>query len=257
MLINLEHDFMNKLTDTEKNVISFINSNAAAISSMSISEVAEATYSSPATVSRTIKKCGIAGFAELRYMLTQKTESRQDSVDVNEIFNKSLLEISNTIEQLSTETILKAVTEMQKAKRIFIFSKGLSDNVASELALKLQIMNKNVVYNSDSNIMQELSAHTGMDSVVIIFSMSGSTPELISVAEKASMMGAKIIAITCSPAELPINRMAHIRIKGYCHHNRTFTRVDVTSRLPLYVISRILIDYLVLQYQQEEARNRK
>lgn len=190
MLINLEHDFMNKLTDTEKNVISFINSNAAAISSMSISEVAEATYSSPATVSRTIKKCGIAGFAELRYMLTQKTESRQDSVDVNEIFNKSLLEISNTIEQLSTETILKAVTEMQKAKRIFIFSKGLSDNVASELALKLQIMNKNVVYNSDSNIMQELSAHTGMDSVVIIFSMSGSTPELISVAEKASMMGA-------------------------------------------------------------------
>ena len=222
MLINLEHDFMNKLTDTEKNVISFINSNAAAISSMSISEVAEATYSSPATVSRTIKKCGIAGFAELRYMLTQKTtESRQDSVDVNEIFNKSLLEISNTIELLSTETILKAVTEMQKAKRIFIFSKGLSDNVASELALKLQIMNKNVVYNSDSNIMQELSAHTGMDSVVIIFSMSGSTPELISVAEKASMMGAKIIAITCAPAELPINRMAHIRIKGYCHHNRT------------------------------------
>ena len=162
MLINLEHDFMNKLTDTEKNVISFINSNAAAISSMSISEVAEATYSSPATVSRTIKKCGISGFAELRYMLTQKTESKQDSVDVNEIFNKSLLEISNTIEQLSTETILKAVTEMQKAKRIFIFSKGLSDNVASELALKLQIMNKNVVYNSDSNIMQELSAHTGM-----------------------------------------------------------------------------------------------
>ena len=60
MLINLEHDFMNKLTDTEKNVISFINSNAAAISSMSISEVAEATYSSPATVSCTIKKCGIA-----------------------------------------------------------------------------------------------------------------------------------------------------------------------------------------------------
>ena len=146
---------------------------------------------------------------------------------------------------------------MQKAKRIFIFSKGLSDNVASELALKLQIMNKNVVYNSDSNIMQELSAHTGMDSVVIIFSMSGSTPELISVAEKASMMGAKIIAITCAPAELPINRMAHIRIKGYCHHNRTFTRVDVTSRLPLYVISRILMDYLMLQYQQEEARNRK
>ncbi len=109
MLINIEHDFMNKLTDTEKNVISFINANAESIANMSISDVAEATYSSPATVSRTIKKCGISGFAELRYMLTQQVETKQDSVDVNEIFNKSLLEISNTIESLSIDTILKAV----------------------------------------------------------------------------------------------------------------------------------------------------
>ena len=36
---------------------------------MSILEVAEQTFSSPATVSRTIKKCGISGFAELRYLL--------------------------------------------------------------------------------------------------------------------------------------------------------------------------------------------
>lgn len=254
MLINIEHDFLNKLTDTEKNVISFINGNAESIANMSISDVAEATYSSPATVSRTIKKCGISGFAELRYMLTQQVEAKQDSVDVNEIFNKSLLEISNTIESLSIDTILKAVDILRNANRVFIFSKGLSNNVASELALKLQVINMNVIFNSDSNIMQEISSHAGMDTAVIIFSMSGSTPELISAAEKASMMGAKIISITCAPPELPLNRLAHVRIKGYCHHNRTFTKVDVTSRLPLYVMSRILVDYLMLQYQQDEVK---
>ena len=73
MLIKINQDFHERLTETEQKVIGFINMNAEKISSMSISDVAEATYSSPATVSRTIKKCGISGFAELRYLITQKT----------------------------------------------------------------------------------------------------------------------------------------------------------------------------------------
>ena len=76
MLIKIDHDFHEHLTDTEKKVINFINMNTDKISSMSISDVAEATYSSPATVSRTIKKCGISGFAELRYLLTQQAETQ-------------------------------------------------------------------------------------------------------------------------------------------------------------------------------------
>lgn len=255
MLIKIEHDFLDKMTETEKNVISFINSNAQKISNMSISDLAEATYSSPATVSRTIKKCGISGFAELRYMLTQHTETKQDTTDINEIFNKSLTEISSTIDQLSIDTILRAVDEIQQAERIFIFSKGLSNQVASELSLKLQVIGKCVIFNTDSNIMQELSGHSDRNSVIIIFSMSGSTPELISAAERAAMMGARIIAITCAPPELPLNKVAHIMLQGYSHKNRSFTRVDVTSRLPLYVISRILIDYLMIQHQKEENRN--
>lgn len=257
MLIKIEHDSLSKLTETEKNVISFINSNPQKISNMSISDVAEATYSSPATVSRAIKKCGISGFAELRYMLTQHTEgSKQDTTDINAIFNKSLTEISNTIDQLSIDTILKAVEEIKNAERIFIFSKGLSNLAASEFTLKLQLLGKAVVLNTDSNIMQELSKQANSKSVVIIFSMSGSTPELISVAERASSMGAHIIAITCAPSEVPLNKLAHIQIQGYSHRKRSFARIDVTSRLSLYVISRILSDYLMIQSQQEAAKEK-
>ena len=109
MLIKIDHDFHEHLTETEQKVIGFINMNAEKISSMSISDVAEATYSSPATVSRTIKKCGISGFAELRYLITQKTTVHKDNIAVNEIFNKSLTEVTQTIEQLSIETILAVV----------------------------------------------------------------------------------------------------------------------------------------------------
>jgi len=45
---------MGNLTDTEKRVINYININSSKLSNMSIVEVAEESYTSPATVSRTI-----------------------------------------------------------------------------------------------------------------------------------------------------------------------------------------------------------
>ena len=171
MLIKIDHDFHEHLTETEKKVINFINMNVEAISSMSISDVAEKTFSSPATVSRTIKKCGISGFAELRYLLTQETQTKKDDVDVNEIFNKSLLEVSNTIDHLSIDTILDVVKEIRSAKRIYLLSRGLSEHVAQEFALKLQILGFNVFENSDPAIMQEMTSHVKKQELVIIFSL--------------------------------------------------------------------------------------
>ena len=93
MLIKIDQNFHKHLTETEHTVITFLNAHVEDIMRMSITDVAEATYSSPATVSRTIKKCGFSGFAELRYRVARETESAgHDSLAVNEIFNKSLLE---------------------------------------------------------------------------------------------------------------------------------------------------------------------
>ena len=257
MLIKIDHDFHEHLTETEKKVINFINMNVEAISSMSISDVAEKTFSSPATVSRTIKKCGISGFAELRYLLTQETQTKKDDVDVNEIFNKSLLEVSNTIDHLSIDTILDVVKEIRSAKRIYLLSRGLSEHVAQEFALKLQILGFNVFENSDPAIMQEMTSHVKKQELVIIFSLSGKTPELLTAAENASSLGARIITITCGDPDVPLARIAHVAVYGYKHKHVSITSVDATSRLPLYVISRILIDYITKQMNAEEEKAAK
>lgn len=254
MLIKIDHDFHEHLTATEKKVINFINMNVDKISSMSISDVAEATYSSPATVSRTIKKCGISGFAELRYLLTQQATSKQDDIEVNEIFNKSMLEVSNTIDHLNIDTILSVVKEIRHAKRIYLLSRGLTEHVTQEFALKLQLLGCNVFSNSDPSIMQEVTSHVKNKELVIIFSLSGKTPELIKAAENAASLGARIITITCGDPATPLARIAHVTVFGYKHSHVSIKTVDATSRLPLYVISRIIIDYLVMQTQQEKEK---
>lgn len=254
MLIKIDHDFHEHLTDTEKKVINFINMNTDKISSMSISDVAEATYSSPATVSRTIKKCGISGFAELRYLLTQQAETKQDSIEVNEIFNKSLMEVSNTIDHLNIETVLSVVKEIRSAKRIYLLSRGLTEHVAQEFALKLNISGCNVFSNSDPSIMQEITSHVKKQELIIIFTLSGKTPELLRAAENAASLGARIITVTCGASDTPLARIAHVAVYGYKHSHVSIKSVDATSRLPLYVISRIIIDYLTMQQQQEKEK---
>ena len=52
----------------------------------------------------------------------------------------------------------------------------------------------------------------------------------------------------------PVARIAHAAVFGYKHHHVSITSVDATSRLPLYVISRIIVDYLTMQQQQEQEK---
>ena len=257
MLIKIDHSFNEQLTDTEKKVIGFINANADKISSMSISDVADQTFSSPATVSRTIKKCGISGFAELRYILTKQMQTERPDIEVNEIFNKSLFEVTNTIDHLDIKTILKAVAEIRSAKRIYLLSRGLSEHVAEEFELKLNIMGANVFANSDPVVMQEVTSHVKKNELVIIYTLSGNTEELLRAAENALSLGARIITITCGSPDTPLARIAHLTIYGYKHQHVSIKAVDATSRLPLYVISRIIIDYLYLQDQQEKEKQAK
>lgn len=257
MLIKIDHDFHEHLTDTEKKVINFINMHVEDISSMSISDVAEATYSSPATVSRTIKKCGISGFAELRYLLTKQTETKATDVEVNEIFNKSLMEVTNTIDHLSIDGILSVVKELRSAKRIYMLARGMTEHVAQEFALKLQILDIDVFLMSDPSIMKSVTSRVKRGELVVILSRSGSTPELVEASENAASLGSRIITITCGTPDTPLARIAHQTVFGYKHSHVSIKSVDATSRLPLYVITRIIIDYLTMQQQHDKEKAAK
>ena len=87
-----------------------------------------------------------------------------------------------------------------------------------------------------------------------IYLLSGKTPELLTAAENASSLGARIITITCGDPGVPLARIAHVAVYGYKHKHVSITSVDATSRLPLYVISRILIDYITKQMNAEEEK---
>lgn len=171
MIIELSPNILENLSKTELEIVNFINDNEERLSELSIVDIAFETYSSPSTVSRAIRKCGINGFNELRYKLTQKVENKEIH-DLNEIMNKSLIEATSVIEHMSQTNLLNILHTIRDAKRknerILIFARGLTELVAQEFCMKLQVLDYFAVTNGDPQIMRVMSKNIKKGEVVII-----------------------------------------------------------------------------------------
>jgi len=244
MIIKLNSIILDKLTSTEKKVINYINNNYKNIPNMSIIELANETYTSPATVSRAVKKCQLNGFAELRYKISEEMDNEKNSETMNNVLEKSLKEISNTIDYLSLDDILESVKIIKNSKKIYVLARGLSELVANEFSLKLQLLSYDAFQISDPNIIISLAQdHLSDDDTLCIFSLYGKTESLIKAAENATSIGCKVISSSCSDNS-SLKKLSDIYLQGYKHEHHSIKNFEVSSRLPLNVIARTIIDYL-------------
>lgn len=241
-------DNLNNLSELEKEIIKYIEDNSNEIPNMSITDLANETYSSISTVSRAVKKSGMDGFSELRYKCSLLDKSNHQIQDINEIMNKSLKETIRTIDNLSVEDINNAIDLISESKKAFIISNGLSSIVADEFDLKLNILGYNTFNLNDENIIRNIDKLITKDDVLIVITLYDTLKNLSISAEKAKEVGANVIQISCNE-ESRIKKFSDVNIYGYKQDNRSIKDFEVSSRLPLFIITRTIIDYLVLSKQ--------
>ena len=245
MVIEVNKEILDKLTPTEMSVVNYINSNSSKLANMSIVDVAEESFTSPATVSRATKKCGFEGFSELRYKVSAKEVNNNDSRKVNEILGKSLIEATKTVENISITNVLKIVKLIKDSKRIYILARGLTELVAKEFNLKLQLLGYNTFLIVDPNIMLKICKTIDKENLVITFSLREGTKEIIESAKSAKKAGAKVITCCCV-RKGQLEEISDVALIGYKQSRTAIKEFEVTSRLPLYIISRVIIDYLII-----------
>ncbi|MBP3435980.1 MAG: MurR/RpiR family transcriptional regulator [Clostridia bacterium] len=243
MLIDVDRAVWERLTRAEQDIIRFINDNEAQLPELSIVDIAMETYTSPASVSRAIRKCGITGFHELRYKTTVVAD-KPEICQMGEVVNSSLLEVQRLVDRLSVPVVLGIVESIREADRILALGLGLSEYVTAEFALKLQLLDHNAVALTDPNLIRTRTKRMKPSELVLIFSLNGRTPELIEAAQNANQCGAKVITCCCD-AGSPLLQMSDHVIVGHREHHSEIVGYEVDSRLPLHVISRILVEYLV------------
>lgn len=248
MLIELNQEIMEGLSKTEKEIVVFINENEERLAELSIVDISFETYTSPSTVSRAIRKCGINGFNELRYRLTEK-ESDKNIQNMGEILNKSLIEAQRVLEQISLTSVLDIISVIKESRRIFVVARGLTEYVAQEFTLKLQLLDYNAVFFSDPNIMRKKTETICTDEVLVIFSLNGRTRELIESAQNANRRKAKVITCCCNENSELVG-LSNINLIGFKHRHDAITDYEVASRVSLHMMSRIMVDYLVEEHEK-------
>jgi len=242
MIIELNQEIINLLSKTELEVIRFINDNEKELHSLSIVDIAMDTYSSPATVSRAIRKCGLGGFHELRYKISQQ-ETNKEVLDVSDIMNKSLVEAEYVIERISITDVLKIIQYLKKCEKIYVIAMGLSGYVAQEFALKLQLLGLNVVVFVDSNIIMNKAKTMKQNECLFIFSLHGNTKEINQAAQDARKNGSIIISCICNENS-ELRYLSDVSLVGYKHEHVAIEDYEVSSRVPLHIMQRIIIDYM-------------
>lgn len=232
------------MSDAELSVIDWLNSHEEQIPERSINEIADASFTSVATVSRTIKKYGFSGISELKYKVSTKLDST-----VNEIFSRSLNECQRTIEALRVTDIIKVIDYIKSAEKIHIIAQGTTAWIANDFELQLQVLGYNAYLLDDSAIMKISKRLLKKDHLVIIFTVKNSQPELEMVARFAKENGAVVVLCCCIPGT-SLEQYSDVSILGNGKNNSIIENFNIVSRLPLQIISRTLIDYLILQSEE-------
>lgn len=83
------------------------------------------------------------------------------------------------------------------------------------------------------------------ENLVITFSLREGTKEIIESAKSAKKAGAKVITCCCV-RKGQLEEISDVALIGYKQSRTAIKEFEVTSRLPLYIISRVIIDYLII-----------
>lgn len=188
----------NSFSDKEKAIADYIMQYADSIKNINITDLAREIGTSGATITRFAKKIGCNSFVDMKIMLG--SNKAEKIIDEDEIFSYAYQYYNEVIERtkmlIDKKSILKVVSEIKKARNIYIYGVGSSGLTGKEMMQRLLRMGFNVHCISDSHMMIINSSIIKKDDLVIGLSISGETEEVVHSIRKAKENGAKTVCIT-------------------------------------------------------------
>jgi DNA-binding MurR/RpiR family transcriptional regulator len=186
-------------TKQEKVIIDYIRNNSIKdMILLSITEFAEKVNVGDATVLRFCRKLGLKGYSEFRFLLSQNLNSGEGDTEneAGKILENMIMALKSTYDLLDYEQIKKAAGFILQARNIYAFGSGNSGVAAQEFRNKVLRYGLNVTYFSDSHFQLISASVMGDQDVLILFSVSGQTKDMIDIAKVASKQGTHIIVVT-------------------------------------------------------------
>ncbi|MBC8079496.1 MAG: MurR/RpiR family transcriptional regulator [Gorillibacterium sp.] len=209
-LLNAIREAQSGLNPKEREIAAFLLSHTQEAIQMTITELAEHSRGSTASVSRFCRLFHVSGYPEFKMRLAAdlqqaatRPQAYQDIVAGNSLERIAAAVETNHI-RAATETnraldlkeMQRAIDALNNAHRIDLYGVATSGIVAQDFHQKLVRVGKHAVMFSDSHMQLTSAASLSPFDVAIGISYSGETPETLKALRSAAESGATTISLT-------------------------------------------------------------
>ncbi len=230
------HKFEYKLTDTDDQIVAYIQKHKAEVVTLSIQRLAALFYTVPNTLSRLSKKLGYDGFSQLKNSLKEEVHGEQPEPQDSLAYN-----IRRTFELIDPEKMAIVARMVHGAGRVLLFGVGDTAPFCALLAKHLKIGEKEAEFHGHRHeTMEEIALLTAHD-LLFIISLSGETAQVLEIAEVGKRKGVPIISLTHFSRN-SLQRIADVNL--YCYAPRKMIKqYNVTDKTPLMITLRELSEF--------------
>ncbi len=260
------------LTKAERKVATFVLQSPHEVLYLSITDLAEQCGVGDTTVFRFCKTLKLDGYQDFKMMLAQSISSNESSSNLTlsdeiniadstdevcrKLLNTDITALNQTFEMLNIDDINNAVTLISEARLIYFFGAGASSIMALEACNKFGRIMPNVISTQELHSQAMSSSLLGENDLVIAFSYSGSTKDIIDNVKRAKQNKAKTICIT-KFAESPLTAYADIVL--LCGANEgPFQGGALSSRVAqLYLLDVLYTEYFKKNFVVSDFNKRR
>lgn len=241
---------------SEQRIVDFILANTDRAPQMTSAQLARASSTSEASVSRFCKKLGFQNYRSFQFSLARDLAARDSEQVTREVslddFAQSLAniknakqrEIASTLDALDEDAIRRVVDLFSRAGLIMFAAVGNTNAVAIDAAIKFGQLGIRSVANTitESSTSLALTMRTG--DVLVVISNSGKSQRLERITRAAKRGGATVIAI-CGSTHAPLARLADIVLRTV-NYEALLTTVDFTfSKISATLIIEVIYSFLL------------
>lgn len=242
------------LPNSERHIADYVLSHQSAVSDMTARDIAQASGSSAATMSRFVKSLGFSSFAQLRFTLARDAQDQPgrdlplasrfslDRLDdaIDDMLSVKEQELTATANNLKGDDLGRAVELIREADMTVFAGVGNTITVAQNAAFKLTQTGHRAMApeTSDGSALAALTL-TERD-VLVVISSSGYSKRLVQIIENAHDSGAPVVAVCGSP-ESQVGKRADILLQT-ASHDRMLTEGLRFGHIPeMFVVELITI----------------
>ena len=203
-----------ELSASEKKIGDYALSHQDRTQSMSISELAEASGVSEATVTRFCRKLGCKGYNDFRLAVAKNSVGREKHANplsgavgnddpfsevCRKLYDADVSAMTQTLELVKPEQYTMAADIIEKANKVVCMGQGGSMIIAEECAHLFATTGSKYSAVADSHYQIVTAATLEENDAILFFSYSGATKDMVDTMRVVKKRNGKIILVTHFP----------------------------------------------------------